>query len=1586
MKQTPHLVRKMAAPAASVVLVMLIAGSAAQTTPTMPTVDLSVGPVAINAQAVNVALALSVEWPTVGAAYRLSDYAPNTVYLGHFDTQGCYAYRDESASADAALKNGEYFYRTGTVTTVNNVVTCEAIESGGGRYSGNALNYITTSSIDMLRYALTGGNRVVDTPTATVLERAYLRNSWNLHDSNFPSKRIPQSLVGKVIPALSTGDVYGGGCKDKVWFGTSSTPVACDTAGTTSSGNLNQRIPNPSTLTTGKYLVGTPAPTGLTGMTLTKIDWDLSNPLRTQTSPPTTDSPLEPITVYASLPGTTTTAPPTGSGLSSSILSVSYVPVTTGITKGPSPVATSSYPTLGDEPNRNPTGYDTNTTGSGTFDTQNPGTGMNGINLGNSFTISNTSSTNRSWPVCQLNRRLVGATNNGTPINTGVTTSWCSSKLPGSTPTTLRTALGWSGSNNASQTATFYQLYNLVPYYQKYTVTNNYQNWEERTAWKIYDQYQYYTYYTGTQVAPMYARVRVCDDIEKTTRTDLCQRYPDGNYKPVGEVQRNATGIRMAAFGYLAEDGTGRYGGVLRAPMKYPGPTYVDQNGQPQTNAHTEWNANNGVFTVDPQGASPTYSRSGVINYLNKFGTTGTTLGYYKENDPVGELYYEALRYYQGLAPTASAISGTINADGYPVYTNWTDPLQNACERRNFILTIGDVNTHADRQLPGHKSSMATTADPARSAEPLLGDSSKTFDAAYWTDLLTGFETNPTTPKIYTDALGRSQNTAGNPNQNDNNINLATKGTGSNASSAYYWAGAAYWANTQPIRWDTKDGQSMKDVRVKTFTIDVDEGGNGSIEDSSPRAIKARRSSFYLAGKYGWFNDANLDGSPFKTSGGGINNKEWEDPSAPNTPDGYVIASQGQKMIEGIRKFFRAASSERGAVSVSAISTARFTLQTRSGDIFTPKFNPADWSGTIEKSALALNTTTGIVESMSNVAWDTSTLLTAASTMQAMTVPDPYVKPANRNIITFATDGAATKGVPFNVASKGELDSAVLTALGTNPSTGSADNLMDQRINWLRGDRSNELSSTGGMLRRRGSIMGDVINSGPVYKQDADSTLSGTGYLAFAQSAKTRTAVVYAGANDGMMHAFRATDGKELFAYIPRAVATHLNKLTHPNYAHRPYVDGVPQVGEAQVGSNWKTLLVSGMGGGAQGVFALDVTTPENFGVNNVMFEFTDADDADMGNVLTQPTLVKLKVPSATALSTPSYKWFVAVGSGYNNYRADGRASGTGAQALFFLSVDKAAGTSWQEGSNYFKVVLPVSSTTTANGLANPGVVTGVNGETTLLYAGDLQGNVWKVDLSDGINTTNIGTSVLQSSGTRIPIFVALDSTGARQPITTSPVVVEANAKGYMVLLGTGKFIEPSDATTAQTQSIYGIWDSLENTSTDFTIPRNKLYPRTATLTGTTVSLDSGTFSFGKGSGAYRGWRLDLPETRERIAVDPALLIGSATFNSATPEGTCSGDGSGRSYCLNPVYGTSVCGSTSSTQGIRGAPIPFQIELDASSYSTRSPTGRRTVTIEQQVISSGTKITSAGNSLISGQTLNQVSIPAGRVSWRELRN
>ena len=99
-----------------------------------------------------------------------------------------------------------------------------------------------------------------------------------------------------------------------------------------------------------------------------------------------------------------------------------------------------------------------------------------------------------------------------------------------------------------------------------------------------------------------------------------------------------------------------------------------------------------------------------------------------------------------------------------------------------------------------------------------------------------------------------------------------------------------------------------------------------------------------------------------------------------------------------------------------------------------------------------------------------------------------------------------------------------------------------------------------------------------------------------------------------------------------------------------------------------------------------------------------------------------------------------------------------------------------------------------------------------------------------------------------------------------------------MVVFGTGKFVEPTDTTTAGQQSIYGIWDSLETTTADFTVPRNKLYQRTATLSGSSVVWAPQRSLSARAHGQYRGWYIDLPQTRERIAVESALGIGAVIF------------------------------------------------------------------------------------------------------------
>ena len=1557
---------------------IFVAGSGAQTT-TMPAVDLSVGPLAVTAQAVNVALALSVEFPTAGAAYRSGTYDHTQEYLGYWDPKGCYQYGDASDTSSLA---GNYFRRVGTVDS-------NKYCAGGTSYSGNVLNYAATSSIDLLRYALTGGNRVLDTANQTVLGRAFLPTNFGYPDTNyFPRKQVNADLVGRVTPQFITpgastnytGTVYFNSCQDLLMVGNASSGGSCATPGDTNA--FGPVIAN----TTGSYTEqGFVTPPTDTASTVYVVDpagrkeWRRTQPEATTTVMPSGTDPNA---------GTLVPEAVTPTPRNTTVVDQRSTPQRTGDPQVTKYVATgnlvTTVPPVG-APDR---------TQQGTTWVANPGSHgtafyegikeeLNSSNWGPNG-AAGTFAHNAQHRVCTTGS---GSSTANVRLRINFTSDTCN---PG---------------NGTNKWVNTYQLYTQVPTYKEYTATIVYNYYEEIPTWYQMSLYTIYRAYGASKVR-MKANVQVCDSTEAATRQDsdgvkLCKRYPDdtsgsGNYKPVGELQRKAEGVRVSAFGYAMENGNGRYGGVLRAPMKFLGSKYRDTSGVIQSNPQAEWDANTGVFITNPLNDA-TYGISGVANYLNKFGKTGT----YKSNDPVGELYYEALRYFQGLQPTSAAVSSLSSAgyDNFPIYTSWTDPIQNACERRNFILTIGDVNTHYDKQLPGHRSPNGvneTATDPARAAVTIPG-SSDTFNAVDWTKLLTGFETG--TSFSYTDALGRAQNTLGNPNVVAGNTSLDTKGTGSGNSSAYYWAGAAYWANTQPIRRDSKtvDGnaQSMKDIRVKTFTIDVDEGGNGSI-DANTRGIKPRNSSFFLAGKYGWFNDANEDGNPFKTSGGSVSNKEWEDPTAATVPDGYVLASQAQRMIAGIRKFFGAVSSQSGTISASAVSSQRFTARSPNGDFYSPSFNSGDWSGTVIKSGLQLNTTTNAIESLSTVTWDAGQILTAGSVLgSADTSADPYLKPAERKIFTYRREASGSPGIAFTSANLSQFDTVMRNALNKNPVDASTDNLGAQRVDYLRGVRTQENATTNA-FRRRASVMGDIINSGPVFKKEVDENLAGdSDYPAFVQSVASRTAAVYVGANDGMLHALRASDGKELFAYVPLAVAANLNKLTNPSYQHTPYVDGVPSVGEAKIGTKWRTVLASGMGGGAQGVFALDITDPDHFedgstDQSKVLFEFTDQDDSTMGNVLTQPQLVKVKIPATTSGGSPTYKWFVAVSSGYNNYVNDGagRYRSDGSQAVFFLSLDKAAGAAWAEGTNYFKITVPSNNATTANGLANPGVLLGDQGELKTMYAGDLQGQLWRLDLSEGLSTENISNGTILRQGAT-PMFTATaPSTGARQPITTPPLVANAGQGAHMVVVGTGKFMEQSDASTAGVQSIYGIWDDNATAADAFGLTRTALAQNTVTEGSSEVTITKSSYTLGRKTGEKRGWYFDLAATRERIAVEGAQGFSTITLNSTIPTGDCSGDGDGRSYTLNPVTGIpAITVDIGTGGGMLGIPIYLSVELDGGNYSARYTSGARSFTSAERVISPTTKLTGANNiAKVKSSQLLQDTVRAGRVSWREVRD
>ena len=1076
-------------------------------------------------------------------------------------------------------------------------------------------------------------------------------------------------------------------------------------------------------------------------------------------------------------------------------------------------------------------------------------------------------------------------------------------------------------------------------------------------------------------------RIRVCDATEGPVRPDLCKNYGTAQapiFKPIGEAQRNESRMRFSIFGYLLDrsappgcDDTGwnrcRYGGVMRSSMKYLGATQYDANLIPSVNPRKEINSD-GTLAVNPDNnavAGGTFS--GFINYLNKFGSSGI----YKRYDPAGELFYEALRYFQGppvwggsTGPTPEAIVNVTlpMQDGFPVITSWSDPIQARCAA-NFIVNVSDTNNSNDVYLPGFNGSPNSRYRP--SSRPTAGG----LDAVLWTSRIGALESAgfaSLTPDDSRADLANLQNLA----------------TGFQDSASFLGAGAAFWANTQDIRPDLEGKQT-----VKTISFDVAEVGAGL------NSLLQRR-EIYLMGKYGGFdNTIDRSGDPYPNpffaadpidpQGPAIrSNSEWAD--AQGNPTNYLLASDPKKLIDGLRAAFAQINSQSGTLSGASLTSANLTYGSAGAYIAT--FGPKRWSGSVLSHTLSVDPITNLLVVSVAPNWDSGALLTArcGSVLSLSTVcTDTDTSVNQRNIVTTLNLGGTRVAKNFtftNVA----LDPGYLLTLNTNPVTGLADALGQQRLNYLRGYRADEASALG--FRSRDSAMGDIINSSPIYIGAPSSGISDADYQPFYATNNGRAPAVYVGSNDGMLHAIRASTGVELFSYVPGFVARDLNDLTNPGYTHEALVDTVPKIQEAKVNGTWKTVLIGAAGNGAQGVFALDVTTPTAFTPANVLFEFSDADDADFGNVIASPEIAKLKVAANT------YQYFAVV-TGYNNKRIDrnGHANAdTNVSAdtlnkgvLFLLSLDHTLNTPWVQGRDYYKFTFPASNVLAPNGLGPVTLLPSRSGDrsTAAMYFGDLQGNLWRLNTAG--NDPSTWVPALGTVAAPLPIFMAKDAANNRQPITARVELAGGPFGSTLVFFGTGQYLGLGDLPLpGAQQSEYALLDT-QSTST---ISRSAdLVPRVATVVGANVQITGAAFSYSGGL-AKKGWYVDFPNSvsvGERSVTKPAVRTGLLTFTTLTISNDVCGGGGGYIYQVNALsglpYGNAPYGGYVSTVGIPGPPRIVDLTL---TLGQERASGELINNKTQATLVSGT----LGKIDTPGPVIPSKAPPVGRINWREITN
>ena len=642
--------------------------------------------------------------------------------------------------------------------------------------------------------------------------------------------------------------------------------------------------------------------------------------------------------------------------------------------------------------------------------------------------------------------------------------------------------------------------------------------------------------------------------------------------------------------------------------------------------------------------------------------------------------------------------------------------------------------------------------------------------------------------------------------------------------------------------------------------------------------------------------------------------------TALNSRGRFIPAPDAESLVTAFKSILEGVSSENGQARVSIAANSR-QLRT-DGRIYLASYKMERFSGDVE--AYRINADSSTVDTLP--VWTASSNLDAAS-----------LNWSNRRILSHS--GAA--GINFNWAS---LNSDQQTALrGSDTAT-----VGGQRVDYLRGDRSREAPV--GSFRQRASRMGTVVNSN-LWTVAAPKRLKfeHAGHADFRSTHINRPETVYIGANGGMLHAFDGATGAERFAYVPRGTYAGLRDYTSPQYTHRHFVDGHPFTGDVDTSwvSNqittpvWRTVLVSGLGGGGRGFFVVDVTDPTNVSSTSVWLDRTFPGNStgafdghqDVGHIYGAPVTDSLSgVRSEQIVKLNNKRWAVVLGNGVNSFYE---------RPVLLIQ--------YLDGDRKLLRIVANATASASNGLAPPRLVDlNANGTIDIAYAGDLQGQLWKFDLSSksdadwGVSAWDGATQPCKDSTTCKPLFVARDAASTVQPITTAPLIMAHPMGGIQVMFGTGQNIQPSDPANAAVQSIYSVWDkSTFNTITEgpdkdakllkladaypINTGRAALVQQTITSAVTLTEADGDvidtiysnstdhTIAYSRTDiTARRGWFMDLPLSGERVLNPPSTLQGQRVIiPSMAPSPTAGGEscnplsiaGQGRMTVLNMITG-----------------------------------------------------------------------------------
>jgi type IV pilus assembly protein PilY1 len=533
---------------------------------------------------------------------------------------------------------------------------------------------------------------------------------------------------------------------------------------------------------------------------------------------------------------------------------------------------------------------------------------------------------------------------------------------------------------------------------------------------------------------------------------------------------------------------------------------------------------------------------------------------------------------------------------------------------------------------------------------------------------------------------------------------------------------------------------------------------------------------------------------------------------------------------------------QAGADAGVAVSDTNSNLSTLAGELkYVPSYSLLESTGDIKAYTLSAN---------GNVSGTVPTWYASRN------IPDS----STRTLVTSSGSGTATLGI--NVTGTfASLPADVQTALGSNAN--------DSFIKYLRGDTTGT-NAAGQSLRIRNSRMGTVVNSPPTYVRGelemgytttfVATTFTGIDLYAAYKKAKTDNSagVLFAAANDGILHALNPQKGNEIMGFMPRSAMPKLNAFSLDPYTHQYILDGPVTEGDIynNTSSAWKSMVFGTGGRGGQYVFALNVpvqstltgtVTSPAMTAGDVKWEVNKdmAGFENLGYVLN----------GVQSGYLPGGRWVAVFGNGYY--------SSTGVASLFI--VDALTGEKIQE------ITAGSGSAAAPNGMGGITLVRGNSREIVAAIGGDSQGNLWKFDL----RTAGSGSGNVAFSGS--PLFTV----PGNRPFSGAPAWRQVNG-GMLVVVATGLLNTKADSADTGTQTIYGILDkntigANDTVSAIGTLNDSMLQLQTTGLVVSTTTGVASYYNVSRNSVDYttkKGWKLDLTFEAGQRSVSDVLNVG----------------------------------------------------------------------------------------------------------------